>query len=178
MTQDMIYPGECSMSTWEGSVFCCFWMECPSSICFESPHVVSTKRERTGELSSCWSSLSPPPEPTWLHISEGQLHAHCQGSAAFSQGKVPLYRNIPVRKWRWLCELENCVLQSLMESWIRATNIIKRKITQHPVLPGGSLGSSYERIMPKKGGWKEKPESDQTLPPLLLYRDYKEKRNN
>ena len=25
----MIYLGECSMSTWEESVFYCFWMECP-----------------------------------------------------------------------------------------------------------------------------------------------------
>ena len=25
-----IYPGECSMCTWEESVFCCFWMECPN----------------------------------------------------------------------------------------------------------------------------------------------------
>ena len=29
VTQDMTYPGERSMSTWEKSVFCCFWMECP-----------------------------------------------------------------------------------------------------------------------------------------------------
>ena len=28
LTQDAIYPGECSMCTWQESVFCHFWMEC------------------------------------------------------------------------------------------------------------------------------------------------------
>ena len=28
MTQDVVYPGECSMSTWEEGVFFCIWMEC------------------------------------------------------------------------------------------------------------------------------------------------------
>ena len=27
-TQDVVYPGECSMCTWEEGVFC-IWMECP-----------------------------------------------------------------------------------------------------------------------------------------------------
>ena len=33
VTQVMIYPGECSMSTWEESVFCCCWMEYSIHIC-------------------------------------------------------------------------------------------------------------------------------------------------
>ena len=28
----IIYPGECSMSPLEESVFCCFWLECPINI--------------------------------------------------------------------------------------------------------------------------------------------------
>ena len=32
VTQDVIYPGECSMCTWEESVFCCFWVECSINI--------------------------------------------------------------------------------------------------------------------------------------------------
>ena len=28
MTQGVVYPGECSMSTWEEGVFFCIWMEC------------------------------------------------------------------------------------------------------------------------------------------------------
>ena len=32
VTQDMIYSGECCMSTREESVFGCFWMECPINI--------------------------------------------------------------------------------------------------------------------------------------------------
>ena len=29
VTQDMIYPGKCYVCSWEESVICCFWMECP-----------------------------------------------------------------------------------------------------------------------------------------------------
>ena len=29
---DMLYPGECSMCTWEESVFCCFGMECSINV--------------------------------------------------------------------------------------------------------------------------------------------------
>ena len=32
MAQDVVYPGECSMCTWEGGVFFCIWMECPEDI--------------------------------------------------------------------------------------------------------------------------------------------------
>ena len=32
VTQDVVYPGECSMCTWEEGVFCCIWMECPEDI--------------------------------------------------------------------------------------------------------------------------------------------------
>ena len=32
VTQDVIYPGECSMCTWEESVFCHFQVECPINI--------------------------------------------------------------------------------------------------------------------------------------------------
>ena len=32
VTQDVFYPGECSVCTWEESVFCCFEMECPINI--------------------------------------------------------------------------------------------------------------------------------------------------
>ena len=32
LTQDMVYPGECSMCTWEEGVFFCIWMECPEDI--------------------------------------------------------------------------------------------------------------------------------------------------
>ena len=31
MTPDVIYPEECSMCTWEDSIFCCFQVECPIS---------------------------------------------------------------------------------------------------------------------------------------------------
>ena len=31
VTQDVVYPGECSISTWEEIVFC-IWMECPEHI--------------------------------------------------------------------------------------------------------------------------------------------------
>ena len=31
VTQDVVYPGECSMCTWEG-VFFCIWMECPEDM--------------------------------------------------------------------------------------------------------------------------------------------------
>ena len=31
VTQDVVYPGECSMCTWEG-VFFCIWMGCPEDI--------------------------------------------------------------------------------------------------------------------------------------------------
>ena len=29
VTKDVVYPGECSMCTWEEGVFICIWMECP-----------------------------------------------------------------------------------------------------------------------------------------------------
>ena len=29
MTQDVVYPGECFISTWEESIFFCIWIECP-----------------------------------------------------------------------------------------------------------------------------------------------------
>ena len=32
VTQDVIYPGECSMCTWEEIVFFCIWMEYPEDI--------------------------------------------------------------------------------------------------------------------------------------------------
>ena len=32
VTQDLVYPGECSMCTWEDCVFSCMWMECPEDI--------------------------------------------------------------------------------------------------------------------------------------------------
>ena len=32
MTQDVVYPGEYSMSTSEEGVFFCIWMECPEDI--------------------------------------------------------------------------------------------------------------------------------------------------
>ena len=32
VTQDVIYPGECSVCTWEESVFCDFWVECSINI--------------------------------------------------------------------------------------------------------------------------------------------------
>jgi len=31
VTQDMVYPGECFMCTWE-AVFFCIWMECSEDI--------------------------------------------------------------------------------------------------------------------------------------------------
>ena len=31
-TQDVVYPGECPMCTWEEGVFFCNWMECPEDI--------------------------------------------------------------------------------------------------------------------------------------------------
>ena len=31
VTQDVVYPGECSMCTWEEGVFLCIWMECPET---------------------------------------------------------------------------------------------------------------------------------------------------
>ena len=30
--QDVVYPGECSMCTWEEGVFFCIWMKCPADI--------------------------------------------------------------------------------------------------------------------------------------------------
>ena len=32
MTQDVVYPGECSMCTLEEGVLFCIWMECPEDI--------------------------------------------------------------------------------------------------------------------------------------------------
>ena len=32
VTQDVFYPGECSMHTWEQGVFFCIWMACPEDI--------------------------------------------------------------------------------------------------------------------------------------------------
>ena len=32
VTQDVIYPGECSVCTWEESEFCQFWVECSINI--------------------------------------------------------------------------------------------------------------------------------------------------
>ena len=32
VAQDVVYPGECSMCTWEEGVFFCIWMECPEDI--------------------------------------------------------------------------------------------------------------------------------------------------
>ena len=38
MTQDVVYPGECPMCTWEESVFFGIWMECSiRSIWFDMP---------------------------------------------------------------------------------------------------------------------------------------------
>ena len=44
----MIYPGECSMCTWEERVFCCCWVECSVYICY-SPFV----------LKCHWSPIFP-----------------------------------------------------------------------------------------------------------------------
>ena len=32
MTQDMVYPGECFIGSWEEGVFLGIWMECPEDI--------------------------------------------------------------------------------------------------------------------------------------------------
>ena len=32
VTQDVVYPGECSMCTWGEGIFFCIWMECPEDI--------------------------------------------------------------------------------------------------------------------------------------------------
>ena len=32
VTQDFVYPGECSICTWEEGIFLCIWMECPEDI--------------------------------------------------------------------------------------------------------------------------------------------------
>ena len=53
MTQDVVYPGECSMCTWEIGVVFCIWIECPEvtneiHVNRELPDVQAGFRKRRG----------------------------------------------------------------------------------------------------------------------------------
>lgn len=57
-----------------------------------------------------------------------------------ARGWVSLYRNIPASKWRRVWEWENCTVQSLLESWVKATDITE-------------LGRNLAKKRKKNGMW-------------------------